>query len=64
MYENKLKQLAEEEFDARLRIEALEMISIAGMNYDERKKLAIDYATAKREYVQCKKALDIAIGDA
>ena len=56
-----IEELAAQEFEARMHLEALGMMNTTGLSYDDRKKQAIEYAQARYDHAQVKSRLESAI---
>ena len=61
MSEKTIDELAIEEFEAKVILEGMGMMNVAGVSYEERKKRAIDYARARAKHWQCEVALNAKI---
>lgn len=59
-----IAELAAESFDAQERVRGMAIQNVAGMDYEERKKAAIEYAEAQARAASAKAALDVAIRNA
>jgi hypothetical protein len=52
-----IAELAEKEFNCRMRLEGMRMMNTAGLDYEDRKKQAIEYAIAEAEHNKCRAEL-------
>ena len=59
--EKLIEELAGKEFEARMVMEGMRQMNVAGLLYEERKQQAIDYAKARANHFDIKKELENAI---